>query len=111
MTDTTSQVWKGSVESRPISKGGEGILGSALVLLSAIFTRDSRGSTQLADEAIDLLSDSGADADKRDWAERYLCGMEQVDFGTYLARRVEPNDNARKWHFVCCRPGGLVTRR
>lgn len=48
-----------------------------------------------ADEAIAVLKDDGNDADKCDWAERHLCGMEQGGFGTFLARQAKRRQHAR----------------
>jgi len=41
----------------------------------------------LAEEAVGILQDPTQDDDRRDWAERYLCGIERGDFADYQASR------------------------
>ena len=58
------------------------ILARILAKLSSQFKSERR-----IENAIEVLRDGSASPDMCDWAERYLCGMEDADAGRYCERR------------------------
>ena len=74
-----------SPQERALKPGIEvGLRFSALVmrLLAKLHARCETASRR--DEAITILSDETSCPDLRDWAERHLCGMADLDARKYL---------------------------